>query len=245
MPRPAQWQQMDGSNYIRALNSVQETFAGVSYTNAYTRFDEIVSPPESAELHTGPGRITNVEIQDICPLDPSEHLVLSVANATGFALAMDALGRDGPANVARVAARGCAQPAIPGFDPLGVLLTGAGFFAGRGAADVPAEPASRCYVTASCPAASDRRARLRVAVSPRRAISRRAVRIRVSVRVRRGGRLRPVRGATVRAAGRRAQTNRRGRATLRIRFVRPGRRLVTARRREFGPGRAVVRVRRR
>jgi hypothetical protein len=238
----AQWQQMDGSAYIRALNSFQETFPGISYTNAYTRFDEIVQPPESAELHGGGGRITNVAIQDICPLDLSEHLVLTVANAHGFALAMDALATDGPARVARVAARGCSQAQIPGFRPEafpGILLS---FLAGEGSSPVvPAEPPLRCYVTAACPSVTSR-PRLRVAVSPRRARSRSVVRLRVRVRVRRAGRLRAVRGATVRAAGRRARTNRRGRATLRVRFVRPGPRPLTARKRGFRSGRTIVRV---
>lgn len=133
---------MDGSSYIRALNSFQETFAGVSYTNVYTRFDEVVRPPESAGLHTGNGRITNVAIQDICPVDLSEHLALSAANAVGFALAMDALASDGPAGVARVASRGCAQPQIPGLSAAGVLLIGLNFLTGKGAVR-PAGPQAR------------------------------------------------------------------------------------------------------
>ena len=243
---PAFWQQMDGSAYTRALNSIQETFAGISYTNVYTRFDEVVRPPESAELHTGNGRITNVEIQDICPLDPSEHLALSVGDPVAFAVAMDALRNDGPAGVARVAVRGCVQPGIPGFDPVGAALGGVSFLAGRGTvANVKAEPALRCYVTGTCVRGTARRARLTVTVSPRRVRLGKTTRLRVSVRVRRAGRLRPVAGATIRVAGRRARTNRRGRATLRLRFGRPGRRLVTARRPGSAPGRTAVRVLRR
>ena len=240
---PAAWQQMDGSRFIRALNSFQETFEGISYTNVYTRLDEIVQPPESAALHTGGGRITNVAIQDICPLDPAEHLMLSVANATGFALAIDALGNDGPAGVARVAARGCAQPGIPGLRTAAFPGIALAFLQGQGSSpEVRAEPPLRCYVTGSCPPETGRRARLRVSVSPRRARSGAAVRLRVRVRARRGGRLRPVRGALVRAAGRRARTDRRGLATMRLRFVRPGPRRVTATRRGYRTGRAVVRV---
>ena len=238
----AQWQQMDGSEYIRALNSFQETFPGISYTNVYTRFDEVVQPPESAELQGGGGRITNVAIQDICPIDLSEHLALTVLNAVGFALAMDALAVDGPAGVTRVAARGCAQPRIPGVRVEafpGIILS---FAVGLGSSpEVPAEPPLRCYVMAECPRQS-RPARLRVAVSPRRARRGVPVRLRVRVRARRSGRLRAVRGASVRVAGRRARTDRRGRATLRVRFMRPGPRQVTARRRGFRSGRTIVRV---
>ena len=243
---PAEWQQMDGSNYIGALNSFTETFRGISYTNVYTSTDEVVQPPESAILRTGEGRITNVRIQDVCAIDPSTHLVLVTSDPVGFALARDALENDGPAGFARVAARGCAQAGIPRFDPVAQILFLESFLTGSGtAALVSAEPPLRCYVTATCPAATARRARLRVGVRPRRAIAGRTVRLRVRVRARLDGRLRAVRGATVRAAGRRARTDRRGRATLRVRLRRPGRRAVSARKHGFRSGRAVIRVLRR
>ena len=239
---PAQWQQMDGSSYIRALNSFAETFRGVSYTNAYTAYDEVVRPPESAVLRTGEGRITNVRIQDVCPLDPSTHLMLSTADPVGFALARDALAHDGPADFARVAARGCAQAGTRGVDLVRQLLYFGSFATGEVAAVTPAEPPLRCYVTASCPAERTRRPRLRVGVRPRRAVSGRPVRLRVTVRVRSGERVRLVRGATVRTGGRRARTGRRGRATLRVRYMRPGRHRITAQARGFRRGRATVRV---
>ena len=240
--QPAQWQQMDGSRYIGALNSVQETFRGISYTNAYTAYDEIVRPPESAVLTTGDGRITNVRIQDVCPLNTSTHLLLSTADPVGFALAIDALAHDGPADFARVAARRCAQPGLPGFDPVKQLLFAPSFLTGKAADTTTAEPPLRCYVTASCAVSRARRPRLLLSVSPRRAASGEAVRLRVRVRGRRGGRLRAVRGVVIRTGGRRARTDRRGRATLRVRYIRRGRRRVTAHARGFLPGRAAVRV---
>ena len=39
----------------------------------YTQNDQVVIPPESSAVD-GPGRITNVAIQDVCPSDPEEHL---------------------------------------------------------------------------------------------------------------------------------------------------------------------------
>ena len=239
---PAHWQQMDGSKYVRALNSLTETFRGISYTNAYTAFDEVVRPPESAALRTGGGRIANARIQDVCALDPSPHLMLATADQVGFALAMDALQHDGPADFGRVAARGCAQPGIPGLNPVKQVLFIASFSLGRGADPVTAEPPLRCYVTAGCPAAGTIRPRLRVSVRPRRVSAGRSVRMRVRVRARRGGRLRAVRGALVRTGGRRARTDRRGRATLRVRYRRRGARRVSARAAGFLPGRATVRV---
>src|SRR4051794_15105023 len=77
----ATWQQRDDSAFIRALNDPQETFEGISYTNVYTRFDEIVTPNQDAatgstSLRTGGGRIANVAVQDVCPADTADHLVL-------------------------------------------------------------------------------------------------------------------------------------------------------------------------
>ena len=78
---------------------------------------------------------------------------------------------------------------------------------------------------------------LRVRVRPRRVRTGvRRVRVRVTARGR------AVRGARVRLAGARARTGRRGRAVVRKRFMRPGRRRAVATKRGFRAGRATVRV---
>jgi hypothetical protein len=243
---PAIRQQWDTSNFIGALNSFQETFAGVSYTNVYTRYDEVVKPPSSAELHTGDGAVTNVSVQEICPLDGSDHITLGLANATGYALAMDALSNAGPASKARVGSRGCGQPNIPGYNPARLAAMVGSYFANRdvGAAKVTHEPPLRCYVTGPCPGGSSRLVRLRLTVRPRRVRAGRPVRLRMRVRARVGGRLRPVRGVVVRVAGRRKRMNSRGRLSVRVRFVKAGRRSVRARAPGFLPARTSVLVRR-
>jgi len=58
----------------------------------------------------------------------------------------------------------------------------------------------------------------------------------------RGAAARPVRRATIRFAGRRARTDRRGRATIVRRFSRRGRHVARASRRGLRSGRATVRV---
>jgi endoglycosylceramidase len=79
-------------------------------------------------------------------------------------------------------------------------------------------------------AASDCRApRLRLTLSPHTAPVGRPATVRARVRVRQDGRLRPVRGARVRAGGVRGRTDRRGLVFLRPLFSRPGTRTVTAR----------------
>src|SRR3954471_2904157 len=117
---PAFWQQRTGSNFLRALNSYQETFPGISYTSVYTRTDEVVvpnlGPAASSSLHGGGGRIANVAIQDVCPLDPSEHLAIGTYDNPAYELAVDALTHRGPADPSRVGASACTRAFMPGVD---------------------------------------------------------------------------------------------------------------------------------
>jgi hypothetical protein len=159
----ADWQQSDKSNFIQALNSYKETFAGISYTEIYSHFDEIVTPNSddtgSSSLHTGDGAITNVAIQDLCPADPSEHLAIGTQDKVAYDLAVDALEHSGPADPTRAATSdpGICTPLalMPGINPLTYPqdLAAAAFDLGFNTATAPAvdaEPPLACYVTASC-----------------------------------------------------------------------------------------------
>jgi hypothetical protein len=84
--------------------------------------------------------------------------------------------------------------------------------------------------------------RIRLAVRPRRVAAGARRRFAFRASVLRNGRRRAVRGALIRFAGRRARTDRRGRATIVRRLNRPGRYRARASRRGLRPGRAVVRV---
>ncbi len=160
----ASYQQRSDSNFTAALNSFQETFAGIDYTEAYTHLDQVVTPnldsaSGSSSLRTGPGRIANVAIQDICPADPSEHLQIGTTDAVAYALVEDALTHDGPADPSRIPATVCLQPYQPGVDGSTVLTDSAASFAALGQAfasapSVQTEPALRCYVTVTCSAGS-------------------------------------------------------------------------------------------
>jgi len=166
---PADWQQMSTANFIAALNSGAETFAGISYTEIYTHTDEVVQPnsgPDaSAALHTGAGTITNVAIQDICPADVNEHLAVGTIDPVAYALAVDALTHAGPASPARISPSVCDQVDMPGVDPLQAntelqILAGAPGLASvavgpladatTGAPEDYSEPALPCYVYAAC-----------------------------------------------------------------------------------------------
>lgn len=117
---PALWQQIDNSNYIQAMNSYQETFAGISYTQIYTHFDQFVQPnvdDSGTTSLTGPGDITNVALQDVCPANTGEHIAIGTYDPVAYALAMDALTHPGPADPSRLKASVCTETFMPGVDP--------------------------------------------------------------------------------------------------------------------------------
>ncbi len=108
-----------------------------------------------------------------------------------------------------------------------------------GVARVGVDVTSSGQSSSTCrPPPAAARTRLRVSVSPRLVRAGRRVTLRFRVRAGR----RAVRGARVKLAGRRVVTDRRGRATMRIRLGRTGRRLVVASRRGYRAGRTTVRV---
>jgi hypothetical protein len=139
---PAIWQQSNDSEFIKAINSQQETFPGISYTEVFTHNDEVVTPNSddtgSSSLHGGGGEITNVAVQEICPADLNEHNGLGTVDNVAYALAMDALTHSGP-----------------GVNPL-TLATDAASTLADDLSNIfthpptPAEPPLKCYVTASC-----------------------------------------------------------------------------------------------
>jgi pimeloyl-ACP methyl ester carboxylesterase len=156
---PAAQQQSDTSQFIAALNSYQETFPGISYTEVFTHFDEIVTPNSddtgSSSVHGGGGEITNVAIQEVCPADISDHLALGTQDNTAYALAIDALSHPGPAIPSNVPMSVCTDPLMPGINkttyPADVASAAIGF--AENEADAPStttEPPLKCYVTASC-----------------------------------------------------------------------------------------------
>jgi hypothetical protein len=244
---PADWQQTAQSNFIKALNSRAETLAGISYTEIYTHTDEVVQPnsgPDaSAALHTGPGTITNVATQDLCPGDTYEHLSIGTVDPVAYALAEDAFTHPGPADPARIPKSVCAQVLMPGISATnpqillqilagapGLASVTAGPLAGAttGAPVVKSEPPLECYVFATCTGAAAPQLQLRVIGRPHKLRVGHRARLRVLVRVREGAQLVAVPGVTVAFAGRRATTGAHGIATIRVRPQRARRYRMTA-----------------
>lgn len=79
---PALADQVAGSDFLTRLNAGGDTVPGVRYTVIATRYDEVVTPYRSAYL-TGPN-VRNVLLQDLCPLDLSEHLAIGLFDRVAF-----------------------------------------------------------------------------------------------------------------------------------------------------------------
>ncbi|MGP3967612.1 esterase/lipase family protein [Streptomyces sp. 6N223] len=90
---PALTQQVVGSDFLTELNAGGYTVPGVDYTVIATRYDEIVTPYESQFIHE-PG-VKNVLVQDLCPLDVSEHATIGLADPVAWHEVANALD---PAN---------------------------------------------------------------------------------------------------------------------------------------------------
>jgi hypothetical protein len=157
---PALLQQEAGSGFIEALNSWQETFPGISYTNVYSHTSQFVQPnlneSGTTSLHGGGGEITNIATQEICPQNTADHLAYYY-DPVAYALTMDALQNPGPASPARIDREAiCSEQSMP-YVPFSEVpqynayLYNAIFVERlKGEPQATAEPPLKCYVTASC-----------------------------------------------------------------------------------------------
>ncbi|MFF0594904.1 esterase/lipase family protein [Streptomyces antibioticus] len=79
---PALAQQVVGSDFMTNLNAGGDTVPGVRYTVIATRYDEVVTPYRTQFL-TG-DNVRNVLLQDLCPLDLSEHALIGLVDKIAF-----------------------------------------------------------------------------------------------------------------------------------------------------------------
>lgn len=128
---PAIKQQAADARFIAALNDGGETYDDVDYTVAYTELDEVVfpnlppppvlpdaAPPASSPLRDGGDNVANVSLQSVCPAHPADHLTTGTSDPVAYALAIDALDHDGPADPTRIDRAVCGQLFQPGVDPV-------------------------------------------------------------------------------------------------------------------------------
>ncbi len=128
------WQFAPGSNFIATVNAGDETPGDISYTALYTQFDQLVqpvTPVPTAALDFGLNNpnVTNILLQDVCPLLLVDHLSIGTTDRASFDLALDAISNPGPANVERAGGAALCQPLSPlpgthlGPDALQQMLT--------------------------------------------------------------------------------------------------------------------------
>ncbi|MBT2490338.1 alpha/beta fold hydrolase [Streptomyces sp. ISL-96] len=95
--------QIAGSPFLTRLNEGGDTVPGVRYTVIATRYDQVVTPYRSQFLD-GPG-VRNVLLQDLCPIDLSEHVATGLIDRIAFHEVANALdpGRATPTTCASAA----------------------------------------------------------------------------------------------------------------------------------------------
>ncbi|MEY9854445.1 triacylglycerol esterase/lipase EstA (alpha/beta hydrolase family) [Catenulispora sp. GAS73] len=86
---PACVEQFVGSAFNRRLDAGGDTVPGVRYTTIVSRFDELVTPYTNQFL-AGPN-VHNVLVQDLCPLDVSDHVLIGTVDGVAFHEAANAL----------------------------------------------------------------------------------------------------------------------------------------------------------
>ena len=99
-----------GARFLAALNSGDETPGDVDYTSLFSDSDELVQPPSSARLDGA----VNTLVQDLCPGRPVHHGGI-VHDPMIYALVIDALEHEGPADPARVDRGACHSAWMPGM----------------------------------------------------------------------------------------------------------------------------------
>ncbi|MGW6292694.1 esterase/lipase family protein [Streptomyces sp. NPDC055058] len=79
---PALADQVVGSDFLTKLNAGGDTVPGVRYTVIATRYDQVLTPYRNQFL-SGPN-VRNILLQDLCPLDLSEHVAIALVDRIAF-----------------------------------------------------------------------------------------------------------------------------------------------------------------
>jgi hypothetical protein len=216
---PATRQQLPESRFLAALNQGDETPGHLAYSVISSATD--VNVLSSSSNLKGENDDTNTVIQAICPGRDVGHGDIQY-DAVAVALVLDALHNKGPARASRVPSTECAKGFADGIDPEEVdrqaaagLANLAANFGRAGLTEV--EPALEEYATRAAP-----KPRATLRIRPRRLRSGQRTTVSVRATGKSGGQRWPLARARVKVAGRRAITNARGRASLRLRVRRPG-----------------------
>ncbi|EST21986.1 esterase/lipase family protein [Streptomyces roseochromogenus] len=74
--------QIPGSDFLTQLNAGGDTVPGVHYTVIATKYDEVATPWQSQYLSGSD--VHNVLLQDLCPLDLTEHVAIGLFDRIAF-----------------------------------------------------------------------------------------------------------------------------------------------------------------
>jgi triacylglycerol lipase len=105
--------QMAMCSYLTTAATTAPLPTTTSFTSIGSLQDEVVFPQPQASYLDG---AANIMLQTVCPSHVADH-GSQLSDAVGYALVMDALTHDGPANPARVNPAVCLQSSMPGVDP--------------------------------------------------------------------------------------------------------------------------------
>ena len=149
----ANWQQRTDSDFLAALNQGPQTWPDISYTQIYTRTDELIVPYLASSLPPA-GNVDNIAVQELCPTETVEHFGMAYDNAA-WLLGMDALTHPGPASLSRVSTTTCGRLLMPAVNPLTFPTDVAAALAQTATSTAAAtillaEPPLRCYATDTC-----------------------------------------------------------------------------------------------
>jgi hypothetical protein len=120
---PAGWQQVAGSNLLRALNRPgrDETPGPTAWTTVRSLTDETVTPQDGPTPTSSLAGATNIAIQAVCPGRAVPHLV-SYLDGVSIAALRDAITHRGAARVSRLPSNVCAKRYAKGLTAEIVLL---------------------------------------------------------------------------------------------------------------------------
>jgi triacylglycerol esterase/lipase EstA (alpha/beta hydrolase family) len=109
------YQMQSDSAFLAALNRGRDTAGAVALTSISTTDDVVFVLPQQAVIDGKRNRVTNVTVQDVCPLHVVDHLGLAFDGPT-YAIVIDALDHRGPADPSRIDRAVCATDTMPGVD---------------------------------------------------------------------------------------------------------------------------------
>jgi triacylglycerol esterase/lipase EstA (alpha/beta hydrolase family) len=107
---PASWQMRPSSQFLAALNAGDPTPGAMPYTSLWSETDSTAVPPTS--ILEG---AASIALQSLCADRRVSHTGI-LGDAVAFALVVDALTHEGPANPARIDPAVCAADVAPGMD---------------------------------------------------------------------------------------------------------------------------------